>query len=100
MLHLHLIDCIALIGYLILEKLHPVLQLVVFFGQALVLILEKDQFLKDITHMLLSGRPRILLKLKVILKPLDFSLQISDDDLVLAVDLRLIVFLTEVDALV
>ena len=100
MLHLHLIDGIALIGYLILEKLHPVLQLVVFLGQALVLILEKDQFLKDITHMLLSGRPRILLKLKVILKPLDFSLQISDDDLVLAVDLRLIVFLTEVDALV
>lgn len=72
----------------------------ILLGQALVLILERHQFLKDIAHMFLRGRPRILLKFKVILKPLDFRLKISNDDLILPVDLSLIVLLTKVDPLV
>lgn len=50
--------------------------------------------------MLLGRRPCILFKLQIILKPFDFSLQISDDDLIFAVDLGFIVLLAEVDALV
>lgn len=94
MLHLHLIDSIALVRNLLLEKLHPILQLLILLRQSLILVLKKHQFLKYIAHMLLRGRSCILLQFQVILKPLDLRLKISDDDLILTVDLSLIVLLT------
>lgn len=68
MLHLHLIDRIALVRNLLIEKLHPILQLLILLRQGLILVLEKHQFLKYIDCMLLGGRPCILLQFYVILK--------------------------------
>lgn len=41
-----------------------------------------------------------MLKLQIILKSFDFSLEISDDDLIFAIDLSLVILLAEGDTLV
>lgn len=96
MLDLHFIDGVTLVRNLLLEELNFILKLLIFFLETLVLIFEGDKLLKDVRNMLFSWRPGILFEFQVILQSLNLSLEVIDDDFVLAVNLGLVVLLAQV----
>lgn len=100
MLDLHFAYGVALVGNLLFKKSNFVLELLIFLLEALVFVFEGDEFLKNVRDMFLGGRPCILFEFEIILQPLDFGLQVIDDDFVLAVDFGLVVLLAQVDSLV